>query len=108
MGGETCASQAHQTGSPGGVGQFFLGGDGRGRSNGGIPLHFPVGLDDHSLGHLTAGEHHFGDLRHGAGDRGVYGSANIGAVVAHHSAHIDVIPLFHCGDAGSADVLLHG
>ena len=30
------------------------------------------------------------------------------AGLAHHSAHIDVITLFHRGDTGGANVLLHG
>ena len=108
VGGEPSAAQAHQAGSPGRVGQFFLGGDGRGGMDPRVFFHGPVRLHHHGLGHLPAGEHHRGDVRHRAGHRGVDRDAHIRFVVAHHSAHIDVITLFHRGDTGGANVLLHG
>ena len=108
MGGEARAAQAHQPGGPGGLGQLLLGGDGGRRGDGRVFLHFAVGFHHHGLGHLAAGEHHLGDFRHRAGHGGVHRGADVGIAVAHHGAHIHVVPFLHRGDTGRANVLLHG
>ena len=107
MGRKARAAQSHQPGGPGGVGQGFFVFDRGRRLNGRVRLHQPVGLNDHRLHHLPGGQHNLGDLRHRAGDGSMDGRAHIGLGIAYHSAHIHMVPFFHRGLAGRANVLLH-